>query len=77
MIDTKHHAGSQSIQFVHSINDLALEVLRKMSLLAFVFRRFVDFLHNIQRLHLRALEATELVHTFFEFGHLDGSIGCV
>lgn len=76
MINTKHHAGSQCVQFVHTINYLALKVLRKMPLLALVFRRFIDFLNNVQRLHLRALKTTKFMHTLFELSHLDGSIGC-
>lgn len=47
-----------------------------MPLLALVFRRFIDFLNNVQRLHLRALKTTKFVHTLFELSHLDGSIGC-
>ena len=53
--NAEHNAGCECVQFVHTVNHFSLEILGKVFLLSFRFGRLIQFLHEIEVLHLRSL----------------------
>lgn len=61
---------------MHTIDDLSLEILREVLLLPFRFRRLVQFLHEIEVLHLWSFHSSQLVKALGDFAHFDQLIRC-
>jgi hypothetical protein len=74
--NAQHHASSQRVELVHTIDDFALEVLREMSLFSSLFCRLIEFLDEIERLHLWSLQRTKFVCHAIQHRDLDLCIGC-